>query len=441
MRHSKFLYMLLIGLCLGNRAGAQTLTTDSLSAKYRRMALDYNDNLKAAQKNIAASIELQRAAKAGFSPTIAAGADFAYTGNELQISKELPGLGTLAIDGKNLNYGFAATLMQPVYTGGRILAMIDKAQAQQNIAALQMELVRAAVCYQVDVQYWNTVARKEMVRVAEDFRNSIAQLTKTVSERVEAGLTDRQALLTAEVQLNDAEYRLMQAQSDLETGMMALNALIGVPLTGNTPVADTVDGITNAEAALTTGQNSDVAAIRPETRIAGQQIAVEQSNLKLTKSKYLPQLHVGVSGGYYSPGYDFMSDLSPNYNVFAQLSVPVFEGGRRKREKRAAKHRIGMAEDRLHRTQIDVRLEEQTARTAFLQAVKRTQLAEASLEKARDNEQQATDKYQEGLLSIAEVIDAQVYRQTAETNHVAAKAAAQTHYAEWLKARHGYNEE
>lgn len=438
IKHLSCFCIFFLGLCFGPSAWAQTVPADSLLLHYRQMALDYNDNLKAASKNIAASMELQRAARADFSPKIAAGADFSYTGNALQISKDLPSIGPLSIEGKNLNYGFAATLQQPIYTGGRILAQIKLAESHQAIAGMQKELMQSLVCYQVDVQYWNTVARKEMVRVATDFRNSIARLTQTVKERVEAGLTDSQALLTAEVQLNEAEYRLLQSQSDFETGLMALNALIGVPLDTPTQVSDKVSVLPASIVSGQVGQTWDVAALRPETRMAREQVAIAQNDLKLNHSKYLPQLHVGVSGGYYAPGYDFTSDLSPNYNVYATLSVPIFEGGKRRREKKAAKQRIGMAEDRLHQQQIEVELEAQTARTAFDQAMQRVELAARSLEKAHANESQAIDKYEEGLLSITEVIDAQVYRQTAETNHVAAKAASQMHYAEWLKAVHQY---
>lgn len=98
-----------------------------------------------------------------------------------------------------------------------------------------------------------------------------------------------------------------------------------------------------------------------------------------------------------------------------------------------------MASDQLHKVETDVELEARTARTALLQAEKRMNLAAASLGKARENELRATEKYEEGAISIAEVIDAQVYRQTTETNHVSAKAAAQMHYAEWMKAVNGYN--
>ena len=92
------------------------------------------------------------------------------------------------------------------------------AQHQQSFAANQAKALNDAVCYQTDIQYWSAVARQEIVTVAEDFRNSIAALVKTIKERVEVGLVDPQDLLMAEVKLNEAEYQLLQAQSNFETG-------------------------------------------------------------------------------------------------------------------------------------------------------------------------------------------------------------------------------
>ena len=43
---------------------AQPASTDSLLMRYRQMALEYNDDLKAAVRNIEASMELERAARA-----------------------------------------------------------------------------------------------------------------------------------------------------------------------------------------------------------------------------------------------------------------------------------------------------------------------------------------------------------------------------------------
>lgn len=408
-------------------------TPDSLLMRYRQMALEYNDDLKAAAKNIEAGIELERAARADRTPKLSAGGEFQYTGNPLELSAELPGVGPLTFQGQEMKYGASATLLQPVYTGGRIVEAIRLAESRKLLAESQRELLRSLVSYQTDVQYWTTVARFELMTVAEDFRNSVSELARIVRERVEAGMSDRQELLTVEVKLNEAEYQLLQAQSDFEIGRMALNSLIGEPLDAPTPVGGRVLPVENAAATV---HNTSP---RPEIRMAEEHIRMEQSSLRLNDAQYKPQFHVGANAGYFSPGYDFRPDLSPNYTVYAQVSVPIFEGGKRRREKQAGKYRIGMAADALHKAETTVELEKNTAWTSLAQAERRVGLAQSSLAKAQENERRATEKYEEGAISIADVIDAQVYRQTAQVNHVTAKTAAQMHFAELLKAANAYN--
>lgn len=405
---------------------------DSLLVRYRMMALDYDDDLKAAAKRIEASTELERAARAERIPTLSADVDLRYTGNPLEYSTELPGVGPLTFEGQNWKYGASATLSQPIYTGGRISGAIRMAESETRMSEAQRELLRSEVCYRVEVQYWTVVARRERMTVAEEYLCAVADLEQIVRERVEAGLCDQQELLTVEVKHNEARYRLLQARSDFETGRMALNALIGEPLDAETPVGDVLPEVESGAAGLPD------ASRHPEIMLAEERIEWEKNAMSINDAAYKPQLQLAANGGYFAPGYDFRPDLSPNYSLYAQLSVPIFNGGKRLKERRAAEYRIDMAADALHKAETQLDLETRTARTALNEAQERVSLAALSLEKALENERRATEKYTEGAISISEVIDAQFYRQTAQENLVAAKAAARIHYAELLKAADAY---
>lgn len=406
-----------------------------LLEKYRTMALDYSHDLKAAEKNIAASMEVEKSARADLKPKLSGAANFQYTGNPMELALDVPSIGlSRTIEGKQLNYGGSLSLLQPVYTGGRVLESIRMAQHQQSFAGNQAEAVNAAVCYQTDIQYWSTVARQETVKVIEDFRNSIASLTTTIKERVEVGLVDPQDLLMAEVKLNEADYQLLQAQNNFETGRMALNSMIGIKLDTPTEVDPQIPMVVIQDSVwLSTG------AGRPEIRMAYDRIQIAESSKKLNDSQFKPQFYVGVDGSYSSPGYNFKKDLDPNYAVYAKVSVPIFEWGKRRSEKRASTFRVGMAEDNLNKVTDQVELEVGVARKALSQAVERVRLSESSLAKAEENEAKAVERYNEGKVSVVEVIDAQTYRQTAQVNYVQAKAAAQGHYSELIKALHDYD--
>lgn len=407
----------------------------TLLEKYRTMALDYNHDLKAAEKNIAASMEVEKSARADLKPKLSGAASFQYTGNPMELTLDIPSIGlSKTVEGKNLNYGGSLSILQPVYTGGRVLESIRMAQHQQALAGNQAKTLNDAVCYQTDIQYWSAVARQEIVDVAEDFRNSIAALVKTIKERVEVGLVDPQDLLMAEVKLNEAEYQLLQAQSNFETGRMALNSMIGVRLEQPTELDAQIPIVVVSDSLwLSTGMG------RPEIQMAYDKIRIAESTKKLNDSQFKPQFYVGVEGSYSSPGYNFKKDLDPNYAVYAKVSVPIFEWGKRRSEKRVSSFRIGMAEDNLNKVVDWVELEVSVARKALSQAIERVRLSESSLAKAEENEAKAVERYNEGKVSVVEVIDAQTYRQTSQVNYVQAKAAAQGHYSELIKALHSYD--
>ena len=392
----------------------------TLLEKYRTMALDYNHDLKAAEKNIAASMEVEKSARADLKPKLSGAASFQYTGNPMELTLDIPSIGlSKTVEGKNLNYGGSLSILQPVYTGGRVLESIRMAQHQQALAGNQAKALNDAVCYQTDIQYWSAVARQEIVDVAEDFRNSIAALVKTIKERVEVGLVDPQDLLMAEVKLNEAEYQLLQAQSNFETGRMALNSMIGVRLEQPTELDAQIPIVVVSDSLwLSTGMG------RPEIQMAYDKIRIAESTKKLNDSQFKPQFYVGVEGSYSSPGYNFKKDLDPNYAVYAKVSVPIFEWGKRRSEKRVSSFRIGMAEDNLNKVVDRVELEVSVARKALSQAIERVRLSESSLAKAEENEAKAVERYNEGKVSVVEVIDAQTYRQTSQVNYVQAKAAA-----------------
>lgn len=422
----KIVIIVLVSVCTS--VFAQQPST--LLQKYREMALGYNHNLKAAEKNIMASMELEKMARADMGPKLSAGATYQYTGNPIELNLQLPSMESpLSFSGQNNQYGAAVSLSQPLYTGGRILEAIKLSKYQQSVAMNQSDFLRSSICFQTDIQYWSTVARYEMIGIATELRNSMASLVKTIRERVEAGVVDPQDLLMAEVKLNEAEYQLLQAQNSFDVGRMALNSMIGVQLQEQTEVDKVVPIVILSDSLLHAQGN-----LRPEVKIAQERVNIAQSRLVLQDSKYKPQFYIGAEGSYSAPGYDFNSDLDPNYAIYAKLSVPIFEWGKRRSEKRMSRQEIGIERDNLNKVTDDVNLEINTAKTSLSQALQRVELVLSSLEKAKENERKAFERYTEGKISILEIIDAQAYRQTAQVNYTQAKVAAQSSYSQLLKA-------
>jgi outer membrane protein TolC len=402
-----------------------------LLKKYRNMTLEYNQDIKSAERNIELSRDLEKSANADFLAKLSANADFTYTGNPMELSANINGL-PLGFKGENISYGTSVAIVQPIYKGGMIRENSKMAGLNTSLATNNAKEVKSNLCYETDSRYWNTVARKEIYNISLAFKKSMSDLVNIVRERVEVDFANKNDLLMAEVKLNDAEYQSMQAKNNYEIGRMALNSIIGVKLNIQTEIEEEVTAI---KSVLSLDEETkNVFQNRAKILMAENKVSLQESALKLKDAKYLPQFLVGASGMYSTPGYNFKSDLDANYAVYAKISIPIFEWGKRKSDKRASKQRIEIAKDNYSKQKDMLVLEVQTAFYTYSQAVERVLLTANSLEKAVENESMALDRYKQGSISLIELIDAQVFHQKSEINYVQSRMNAQVYRSQYLRA-------
>lgn len=411
-------------ICLACISSGLYAQDSPLLQTYRTQVKAYNQDIKTVDYTVSVYREKEHSAKADFFPVMTGNAHAQYTGNPSALSVNIPDMNTpLDIRGSHTRYGTTLTLVQNLYTGGALKAGYHKAQIESEMARYEKTRITHDILYETDIHYWNKVAREEMMNVAEDYRDVIAELVKVISHRVEEEYADRNDLLLAEVKLNDAEYRLLQANHDAETARMSMNSFSGTPLDIQIQTDSVVPPITEIpsyssiqETAMTT---------RPEVQIATQKINIQKQAARIANAYFLPKLSVGADGGYTSPGYDFTPDLSPNYAVYAKLSIPIFEWGKRKNTRRIGTYSVNMAIENQKKVTDHIRLEAEMAFYTYSQAVQQVRLTESSLKKAAESERIAMDRYKEGNISIVEVIDAQLYHQEAQTNYIQSKLNAQ----------------
>lgn len=413
---------------------------DSLSSKYRQMVFDYNKDLKSAEENMSAAAEMAEAARADYFPKLSGNAHFSYTGFPQELNLEIPSLldRPLHFRGQNLDYGVGLSLEQPLYAGGFIREQHRKAGIESEMAAEKKKMKMSDVAYEADLRYWAEVANKEMVSIAESFRESVGNLVKVVKERVDAEYADRNDLLMAEVKYNDAEYSLMLARNNHEVARMSMNMFAGVALDTVLQTDSAVIAITDNS--LNCGGIDNIVAEHPYLKTALHNVGKVTSEGKIADSYFLPYLSFGVDGVYSAPGYNFRPDMNLNYAVYAKLNVPIFEWGKRKHVKRASEHNVNTAEYQREKVEDEIVLNLKSAYFAYEQAVGQVLLTENSLEKARENEEVAMARYMEGESSIIEVLDAQIYCQQARLNYVRSKFEAQVSRAELIHSAGRYAE-
>lgn len=397
---------------------------DTYLQQYRARVAAYNQDVKAAGYAVAMQQLKEKSAKADFLPSLSGGAGFQYTGNPRELSVALPSPEVpVGFQGKPTAYDATLTLMQPLYAGGAIKAGYDKAKKENEMSRHEKRRVMNDVLYDADVYYWNRVACRELVGVAESFKASVEGLVTVVRHRVQEGYTDRNDLLMAEVKLNEADYRLVQARNEAEVARLAMNSFSGVPFEQTLPTDSLVVPLREAESYAGTVETA--MSFRPELKIAGNRVDIQRNMAKMDNARYLPRLSVGIDGSYGSPGYDFKPDADPNYAIYAKLSIPIFEWGKRKNTRKAGQYGVDMAIENQSKVADAVRLEIESAFYTYSQAVRKVVLTENSLAKAAESEERAMDKYKEGRVSIVEVINAQLYHQEARVNYIQSKLHAQ----------------
>lgn len=145
----------MLGLALGVHAQESVFLQ-----QYREKVKAYNQDIKSVGYAVSIRQEAAKSAKADFLPSLSGNANASYTGNPLELYRELPSIETpLYFQGRDTKYGASVTLLQPVYSGGALKAGLEKSRKEKESALYEEKRVTNDVLYQADQYYWNKVAK------------------------------------------------------------------------------------------------------------------------------------------------------------------------------------------------------------------------------------------------------------------------------------------
>lgn len=394
---------------------------------YRDMVLQNSQEVKMAGYGFSGQDESLKAAKTAFLPSFSAAANYSYTVNPLELTMENP---ALHFQGAHQHYGASLSMEQPVYAGGAIRAEVERASRQRANARYEVERVSDKVAFDADYRYWTAVACYEAQSVARAYRDSVSRLVEIVRNMVELGYVERNDLLMTEVKLNEAEYSYLQAVNDAEVARLAVNSLAGVDFSAVIPL----DSAVLLPELFPLEFDSMSPQQRPEWHMAEGEVRIRRAEQRFASSAFLPKVHVGAMGDYGAPGYDFQPDMDPNFQLYVELAIPIFEWGKGNHSRKAANFAVEQAREQLDKVEADISLEMQSARYACTQAFERAELAVCSLEKASESVRISLQQYQEGKVSILEVISAQMYCQQARLNYIRSKLDVRIACADWERS-------
>lgn len=402
---------------------------DTLIFKYRRMAVDYQQQIKMAQHDLSGAESMVDAAKSDFLPKLDFYGGYTYMGVPIQMPSSVDG--EAGVELQNM-YSLDMVISQPILTGGYLKNTRNAAQSQAEVMRSFVSLNEQDVMISSDAFYWNAVAKREIGTILIKYRNSIGQFLKVIQDRVDEEVVGMNELYQTKVRYNDAEYEVIRTEKDFMISIMKLNRMVGLKV--NTP-PNVADSLSIVKWAMVDNNLSEKALKqRPEINLLESKISMNRFNEKITASQYNPQFGVGVGGNWGSPSPGFSTDPSFNYNLQANLAIPIFYWGKKKEEVFASRQVTEISKLEMEEAKDMITLEVESSYYDLQQTQNQLDFAFSSLDNASKNVDVMLDRYREGLSSVLEVLDAQLYWQKTYFNYIQAKYELNIAFSTYQKA-------
>jgi len=402
---------------------------DPLVYKYRKLAVDYQQSVKIAGKNIEGANAMVDAAKAGFLPKVDFGGSYNFYGNPLQlgVTPETP----TGSDLQNV-YKVGLWVTQPILTGGYLKNTKNIAIAQSAAAENYLGLSQQNTMLEADAHYLTVVTKKEMSLLSQQYLEVILSFQKVIQDRVDEEVVGLNELYQAKVRSNDAKYDVIRVDKEFQVSMMALNRLIGVPLDVKSAHMDSLL-VVSLDSPINQ-QVENALKTRPEMGLKENQLLVDQYGEKIAASAYNPQFDVSAGVNYGTPSPGLTDEAGENYMVQARLSIPIFYWGQKK-DKVFAQQKISeQTQLELEKTKDIIKLQVISGYYELQRSKEQVDFSFSALDNAEKNVDVMLDRYIEGLASVLEVLDAQLSWQKSYLNYIEAKFELNIAYSTYLKA-------
>lgn len=309
------------------------------------------------------------------------------------------------------------TFSFPIYTGNKLENQIDEAKLNLKISDLNFELVRQQLKQNVVAGYFNVLQCRNTLAINQLSVDNYAKHLQEVQLRFEQGTVAKYDVLASQVSLANAQNNLSKAQNSYEFAVAALNNMIGLPLDNAMILKDNFE----YDAYVQTLEECKQYAMnhRPEIIQHDTKIAMAHDDLDLAKSGYRPTVNfLATQNWYYSsalPGSD-----NSNWSVGLTASFNVFDSGMTKAKVDQAEYAIRAAEEQYSEERDAVLLEVQQYYLNLREAETRIETSKVTTEQAEESLRVANTRYEAGIGTNLDVLDAVLACTTAKTNNIQA---------------------
>lgn len=411
---------------LGPLAGpARAQASDPLAGLVAE-ALRKNLGLETARLAEARAAAEVREARGGFFPRLDLESRYTEQGGTLNLGDFVnPAYAALnQIEGANrfptnldltlpLAFDSRVRLTQPVFNES---VRRSHALARHRLEGQRSETRVAArrLAAEVQTAYLAVADGRSAVSIYEASLALVSESERVATRLLEAGKATPDAVFRARAERSDVEQQLAEARERLASATRALNQLLARPL--DTPAPEIADSALQPELALTEEQAvAHALAQREELSAADAGIAAAQDLSGLATASFLPSVAVALDYGFQGQEIRF-GGRNDYWTASLVVSWNLFDGGRDLARRQAASAETERA--RVGRRDLEdrIRLEVRQAYAAL--AVARRAIATAGDRQAaaRRTFELVRRRYQEGVASEIEFLDARTQLTNAELN-------------------------
>jgi len=363
-------------------------------------ALANNQDLRATVARVDQARAAAGIARSAYWPQVAAGAGFTREQTSSTTEIRFP-------DTRTSTYSAGLGAAWEVDLFGRVRHLTASVRADADAAALNFESIRLALTTDVAANYFTFRALEDELALVRESVGLRRRARELVQARLENGVAAELDVARAEAELATTEAEAVALANRHSAVRNALAVLLG-DAAPEFDVPARREVALHAPPSVPSGLPAALLERRPDIAAAERALAAANSRIGVAKAAFFPAISLTGSAGFASGEIDglFKAD-SRIWSIGPSLYLPIFQGGRN----RANLERSRAAYDEVvaqYRQRVLVAFREvQDALTATQRLAEQSAAQQRALTAARRAASLAQTRYDAGLVSFLEVIDAQ----------------------------------
>lgn len=356
-----------------------------------------------------ASQEAQRSrvsqSKSSYMPQVNANANYNRSNSETQN-------GWVGADN---SYSSAISANQLLYDFGKTGLSVDMQENSYYSSVADTQNLIINTIYELKEAYYAVLLAKQSKLVYEQSVEQYQEQLKRAKGYYQVGTRPKIDVTTAQVNLNNAKLKLIQAENSLKKSYHVLLNVMGIH--DNNPTFELEMNNVLPEFTLTEEEALETAMQNRQDLLSSKlKLESARQNVKLSRTGYAPTIN--ASGSYGWSGGDF--PLYDRWSVGAGISVPIFSGLSTYNKVEEAKSSMMNAYYNLTSAEQAILLEIKKAYLNVNDSKSKIPVAEITRTQAEENYQLAVGRYKVGVGNYIEVKDAETTLSDAKLSYVQA---------------------